>query len=97
MGVPVIGLKGDRFIAHVGESMLSSADLAGWIAEDADDYVRKAEGFAADLDSLAALRAGLRQQLVASPLCDAPRFARNLEAAFRGMWRAWCVEQQQKS
>jgi hypothetical protein len=28
--------------------------------------------------------------LLASPLCDAPRFARNLEAAFRGMWQAYC-------
>jgi protein O-GlcNAc transferase len=25
-----------------------------------------------------------------SPLMDEARFARDLEAAYRGMWRAWC-------
>jgi predicted O-linked N-acetylglucosamine transferase (SPINDLY family) len=28
----------------------------------------------------------LRERIVGSPLCDAPRFARNLEAAFAQMW-----------
>lgn len=90
MGVPVLGLTGERFIAHVGESMLSSAGLPDWIARDADDYVAKAVGFASDIPALDALRGRLRTQVLASPLCDAPRFARNLEDAFRGMWRIWC-------
>src|SRR5690606_19050849 len=34
MGVPVLTLKGDRFSAHVGESMLTSAGRAGWLAAD---------------------------------------------------------------
>jgi hypothetical protein len=34
--------------------------------------------------------------MAASPLCDGPRFARNLDAAFRDMWRAWCREQSGK-
>jgi protein O-GlcNAc transferase len=29
--------------------------------------------------------------VLASPLCDAPRFARNLEDAFHGMWDAYCA------
>ncbi len=93
MGVPVLTLKGDRFISHVGESMLHSMGLADWIAENVDDYVAKAVRFSSDLDGLAALRQGLRQRLLASPLGDAPRFARNLETAFRGMWRIWCEKQ----
>ena len=90
MGVPVLTLKGDRFIAHVGESLLASVGLPEWVARGEGEYVAKASGFATNLGDLSALRQGLRAQLLASPLCDAPRFAGNLEAAFRGMWRVWC-------
>jgi predicted O-linked N-acetylglucosamine transferase (SPINDLY family) len=90
MGVPVLSLKGRRFISHQGETILHNVGLPEWIAVDEDDYVAKAAAFAGDLRALAALRTDLRERLVASPLCDAPRFARNLEEAFRGMWRSWC-------
>ena len=91
MGVPVVTLKGDRFIGHQGATILHNAGLPEWIAADAADYVRKAALFAADLSALATLRAGLRERLLKSPLCDTPRFARNLEHALRGMWRVWCA------
>ena len=93
MGVPLLALKGDRLVSHMGESILHTMGMPEWIAADKDDYVAKAAAFAADLSALAAVRAGLRQRLLASPICDAPRFARNLEAAFRGMWRTWCEQQ----
>jgi protein O-GlcNAc transferase len=91
MGVPVLGLKGERFIAHVGESILHTAGLGDWVTSDADAYVAKATAFAADRRALAALRQDLRPQLLASPLCDAPRFARHLETAFHAMWKLWCA------
>jgi predicted O-linked N-acetylglucosamine transferase (SPINDLY family) len=28
-----------------------------------------------------------------SPLCDGKAFARDVEAAYRGMWRRWCEQQ----
>jgi predicted O-linked N-acetylglucosamine transferase (SPINDLY family) len=90
MGVPALTLRGDRFIAHQGESLLHAAGLGDWIAPDRDEYVRKAVDFAADRSRLAQLRASLRQQVAASPLFDAPRYARHLEAAWRGMWQQWC-------
>jgi predicted O-linked N-acetylglucosamine transferase (SPINDLY family) len=91
MGVPALTLKGDRFIGHQGETILHNAGLADWIAQDTDAYVAKAVAFAGDLAALSSLRANLRGQLLASPVCDAPRFARHFEAALRGMWRQWCV------
>ena len=93
VGVPALAMKGDRFISHQGETILHNVGLPQWIAADADDYVAKAAAFAGDLRALATLRDGLRERLLASPLCDAPRFAHNLEAAFRGMWRKWCEQQ----
>lgn len=89
MGVPVITHKGEDFLSRIGESICSNAGLADWIAADDEDYVTKAVLHASDLRRLATLRAGLRQQVLASPLFDAPRFARNFEAALWGMWQTW--------
>jgi predicted O-linked N-acetylglucosamine transferase (SPINDLY family) len=93
MGVPVLTLRGDRYIGHQGESLLHAAGLPDWVAADRDEYIRKAPAFAADRDALALLRAALRVQVAASPLFDALRFARHLEAALRGMWAKWCDAQ----
>jgi protein O-GlcNAc transferase len=93
MGVPVLTLEGDCFIGHQGETILNNVGLPEWIAADEDDYVAKATAFATDVQKLAVLRSDLRERLLASPLCDAPRFARNLENALRGMWQKWCEQQ----
>ncbi|MGN6101828.1 MAG: O-linked N-acetylglucosamine transferase family protein, partial [Devosia sp.] len=90
MGVPVLTLRGDRYVSHMGENIHHNVGLTDWIADDADDYVRKATAFAADHEKLGALRDGLRARVEASPMMDAPRFARHFEAALREMWRIWC-------
>ena len=88
MGVPVITLRGDRFLSRTAESIAHNAGLADWIAADEDDYVAKAIFHSANLERLAILRAGLRKQVLSSPLFDAARFARNVEDALWGMWQA---------
>ncbi|HEY8099803.1 MAG TPA: tetratricopeptide repeat protein [Burkholderiaceae bacterium] len=93
MGVPAITLKGDRFLSHVGESIAHNAGLADWIAADADAYVAKAVEHTSNLERLTSLRAGLRQQVLASPLFDAPRFARHFEDALWSMWQRWQLAQ----
>lgn len=87
-GVPVLTCAGERFLARQGLGLLSSVGLHDWIATDVDDYVAKAAAHATDLPGLAALRAGLRQRVLASPLFDAQRFARDFEDALHGMWQA---------
>ncbi|MGA9665069.1 MAG: glycosyltransferase, partial [Gallionella sp.] len=89
MGVPVITRRGDRFLSHMGETIAHNAGLQDWIAADDDEYVARAVEHTARLDRLATLRAGLRQQVLASPVFDASRFAGNFEAAMRGMWQTW--------
>ena len=86
MGVPTVTLAGDRLIARQGASLLHAAGLGDWVAGDVDGYVERAVVFAGDLERLAALRAGLRAQVAASPLCDAPRFAADLAALLRELW-----------
>ena len=62
--------------------------MPDWIAADDDEYVAIAVQKAGDLAALAALRGRLREQVLASPLYDAPRFARHFEDAMWGMWHA---------
>lgn len=88
MGVPVLSLHGDRFLSLSAKSIAHHVGLPDWVAADRDDYVAKAVAFASDLERLADLRSGLRQQALASPLFDARRFARNFEEALQGMWRS---------
>jgi predicted O-linked N-acetylglucosamine transferase (SPINDLY family) len=91
MGVPTIALPGEIFAARHSLSHLSNAGLPDWAARDGADYIDMAVARAADLPALAALRAGLRARVKASPLCDAPRFGRNLGDALRHAWRDWCA------
>jgi predicted O-linked N-acetylglucosamine transferase (SPINDLY family) len=88
MGVPTLTLAGDTMIARQGASLLTAAGLPEWVAASLEEYVQKEIAFAADLPTLVGLRAGLREQVLASPLFDAPLFARHLEDALWGMWRA---------
>jgi predicted O-linked N-acetylglucosamine transferase (SPINDLY family) len=90
MGVPVIALAGRVHAGRVGASILSAVGLDGWIAADKNAYVAIAVRAAADLDALGALRASLRDRMAVSPLCDAVRLAREIETAYRAMWRTWC-------
>ncbi|MFZ2542181.1 MAG: tetratricopeptide repeat protein, partial [Gallionella sp.] len=88
MGVPIVSLQGDRFLSLTAKSIAYHAGLSDWVAIDKADYVAKAVDFASNIERLALLRAGLRQQVLASPLFDASRFAHNLEEALWGMWQA---------
>jgi protein O-GlcNAc transferase len=93
MGVPVLSLHGDRFLSLSAKSIAHHSGLADWVAVDEDEYVAKAVAFSSGLGRLAALRAGLRQQVLASPLFDAPRFAKNFEDALWGMWQSYQTRQ----
>jgi len=93
MGVPVLTLAGRQFLARQGVGLLMNAGLPEWVASDQEDYLSRAVAHASDLQRLASLRTGLREQVLASPIFDAPRFARHFEAALRGMWEKWCRDQ----
>jgi len=90
MGVPVVTMAGDRHAARVGASLLTRVGLAELIANEPEAYVARAVALANDRARLGALRAGLRETVARSALCDAQRFTRTLEAAYRDLWRAWC-------
>ena len=91
MGVPTVTMPGETFASRHSVSHLSNAGLGDWVAADIACYADLAVAKASDIDALATLRSGLRARVKASPLCDAPRFGRNLGAALRYVWRDWCA------
>lgn len=92
MGVPVPTRAGRSAASRGALSLLANLGLTDLAAHSDARYVAIVSDLARDLPRLAALREGLRERMLASPLMDAPRFARAMEAAFRQMWRAWCEE-----
>jgi predicted O-linked N-acetylglucosamine transferase (SPINDLY family) len=90
MGVPVVTLVGPTVMGRAGLSQATNLGLPELVAVTPEQYVRIAGDLCADLNALSRLRAGLRTRIQNSPLMDGSRFARNLEAAYRTMWRAWC-------
>jgi predicted O-linked N-acetylglucosamine transferase (SPINDLY family) len=91
MGVPVITLAGQTHVSRVGVSLLSNMGLKELIAESPKEYIRIAVELANDIPRLRNLHSTLRRRMEQSPLMDAPKFARNVEAAYRQMWRTWCA------
>jgi predicted O-linked N-acetylglucosamine transferase (SPINDLY family) len=91
MGAPVVTMAGETAVGRSGLSILSNVGLADLVARDAAEYVQIALNLARDKPRLAALRRDLRDKMRKSPVMDAPRFARNVEAAYRRMWQRWCT------
>ena len=91
MGVPVLSLKGARPAGRNSAALLSRVGLGEWAVDTAADYLSMAVGLAGELDRLSALRASLRGRVQAT-LCDAAGFTRELEDAYRAMWRRWCAQ-----
>jgi predicted O-linked N-acetylglucosamine transferase (SPINDLY family) len=91
MGAPLVSLAGQTGVSRGGLSILSNLGLSELVVRDVEEYVRIASKLARDVPRLTELRGSLRDRMKASPLMDASRFARGVEAAFRQMWREWCA------
>lgn len=89
LGVPVVSLAGDTFAGRHSASHLGNAGLGELVAGTADEYVEIAVNLANDQSRLEKLRRNLRGILAKSPILDAARHARGLEAAYREMWRTF--------
>jgi protein O-GlcNAc transferase len=90
MGVPTLTLMGPTVAGRLGPALLQHAGLDAFVARSEQDFVDKGTRWAGDLESLAALRAGMRERFLGSPMGQPAEFARSLAAAFRQMWRRWC-------
>jgi predicted O-linked N-acetylglucosamine transferase (SPINDLY family) len=91
MGVPVVTLVGQTVVGRAGWSQLCNLNLKELAGRTKEEFVQIATALAKDKGRLSEMRKGLRQRMKDSPLCDAKRFAGNVEAAYRRMWQKWCA------
>jgi len=89
MGVPVVGLLGDRMVSRMTASMLHTLDRDEWLAESEDEYMAKVIELARDVELRKAIRSNQRKRMASSPLCDAKGLAQALETAFEAMFDRW--------
>lgn len=88
MGVPVVTLRGRTHAARVGASLLHHVGRPAWIAESRADYVAIACALMNDESARRRWRREARAIIGASPLGDPARLARELENAYRRLWKA---------
>jgi protein O-GlcNAc transferase len=86
MGVPVLSLRGNRFLSSTATSIAVNSGLSDWVADDIDDYVNKAINFASDSQKLADLRLHLQKTVPHSALFDSSLFSKNFGDALMSMW-----------
>ncbi|HTO50093.1 MAG TPA: tetratricopeptide repeat protein [Burkholderiales bacterium] len=93
LGVPVVTKAGAMGFARSATSILGNVGLTELVAQSDEDYLAIAAALATDRPRLRALQRGLRDRMRASPLLDAPAFMRDLEEAYRELWRRACADQ----
>jgi len=90
MGVPVITLTGQTSAGRAGKGILSAMGLTELIADTPERFIQTAIDLSGDPSRLRHFRANLRVTMKSSPVMDARHFARNVESAYRQIWRRWC-------
>jgi protein O-GlcNAc transferase len=90
MGVPMVTLIGDRVIQRTSASLLTILGLTDFIVDTKEQYIDTAVDWVTTRKhELATIRAGLRDQCDASPICQG--YLEATEAAYRQAWRDWCA------
>lgn len=85
MGLPVVSLAGSVHASRVGVSLLHAAGLGELVATSEDEFIDTAAELVMNAPRLAALRAGLRERVRQSALCDGPGFAGRFGTLLRQM------------
>jgi len=83
MGAATVSLIGQTAPGRAGLGILTMAGFPQWTAASEDEYVEIARR------GCAIPREEIRRRFCASPLMDHARFARNMEDAYRWMWRQY--------
>ena len=86
MGVPVLTLKGDNFTSRCGESININLNLREFIANDTDDYIKKAINFTKKIEIIRDLRKNLRERAKNSSLYKTKDFSNHFCNELKNLW-----------
>jgi protein O-GlcNAc transferase len=85
-GLPIVTCAGRAFAGRMGASLLNAVGLPELITTDLDAYEALALKLATDRPLLESMRNKLLSNRATSPLFDAARTCRHIEAAYAAMW-----------
>jgi protein O-GlcNAc transferase len=86
-GVPVVTLQGSNFPSRMSSSILTAIGLPELIVHSIEEYESLAIDLVHNPSRLQTIRQKLTENLSTEPLFDTPRFAGNLESAYKEMWK----------
>ena len=86
-GVPVITLQGSHFASRVSSSILSALGVPELITHSIEEYESLAVRLALNALELKEIRQRIARNRIVEPLFDTPRFVKNLETAYKEMWK----------
>jgi predicted O-linked N-acetylglucosamine transferase (SPINDLY family) len=89
MGVPVVVLRGDRFVSRVGASLLTYTGLKDLITESPQQYIDLAVQLARDPKQVGELRQQLRGHLPNTPVFTPKAFIKGLETRYFEAFSKW--------
>jgi predicted O-linked N-acetylglucosamine transferase (SPINDLY family) len=81
-GVPLVTVRGEAFAGRVAASLLTAIGLPELIADDLEGYEKFAKALAKAPKNHKTLKDKLEKNRLSTPLFDAGRFCRHIEAAF---------------
>lgn len=91
MGVPVITHAIGPFAGmKPTPSIVSHCGFPQWVVQSKEEYLELATAMANQPEQLLYLRQNLRRTLLQSPICNGQLFTREVENAYRVMWRKYC-------
>jgi protein O-GlcNAc transferase len=86
-GVPVLTMQGSHFASRVSSSILSAIGFTELITHSLEEYESLAVKLARNPVELQEIRQRIEKSRLVAPLFDTPRFVRNLERAYKEMWK----------
>jgi len=92
MGIPILTLAGKRHASRIGQRLLHAINLQDWIAENTQEFVKKAVLFSQDYHALNTLRKNMRSRINTSDISNRKQFVDSLEKVLRQLWVTWCTK-----